>query len=610
MTSTTTNIIKENVEISTAIKSDNVPNSTSTNLLKRKVLSIDDEEKNENEHNDILNLDFGLSSDQVEENSISDAVKKAKITENLDEENTFIPFEEDFSEEVECKSATVTESIETCNLPVTPLLPIEDVKKSNELETSLNDENVINNSIDEVLPEAEALSATEGAAVTEDSTALDDSEGEITNKITPSIPAFSPLTDLTPANPNDSKVLSVRALISSKDAGIVIGKQGKNVVEIRETSDAAIVVSGQAPPNAERILTVTGTVMAVSHAFSLIGQKMIDNNDLDDSEKKRKFDGTANGDNVVQKEDKIALRLLVPHARVGAIIGKSGATIRDIQDKSSCFINVSEDMLPGSTERAVTINGPVDGIRYSTRVVAQILLDNAGRSTSSVILYKPPSAINQVKPRPLPNYTPQYYQARPILPVQPQYSYQQPQQPINSHPQQQMVYSGHQQYTYSQPAYRPYFPPSVQHRSATTYSSPYTTQYQQPAQTTASSFAHTQSQYQNAPQSNRNPQSNSQHHLLRPQHHSAPVPNSATSANATPPQHQIVVSKVLAGAIIGKGGIRINEIRNLSGCTIKIEDAANPNDRLITVHGAPEGVQMAMFMFQQRIESERAKGMH
>jgi hypothetical protein len=32
------------------------------------------------------------------------------------------------------------------------------------------------------------------------------------------------------------------------------------------------------------------------------------------------------------------------------------------------------------------------------------------------------------------------------------------------------------------------------------------------------------------------------------------------------------VSKILAGAIIGKAGVRINEIRARSGCVVKIEE--------------------------------------
>lgn len=58
----------------------------------------------------------------------------------------------------------------------------------------------------------------------------------------------------------------------------------------------------------------------------------------------------------------------------------------------------------------------------------------------------------------------------------------------------------------------------------------------------------------------------------------------------------------MVGAIIGKGGAKINEIRQLSGSVIKInEPQDNSNERLVTITGTSECNQMALYMLYSRL---------
>lgn len=60
------------------------------------------------------------------------------------------------------------------------------------------------------------------------------------------------------------------------------------------------------------------------------------------------------------------------------------------------------------------------------------------------------------------------------------------------------------------------------------------------------------------------------------------------------------------GCIIGKGGSKINEIRQLSGSHIKIADShGDANERLVTITGTPESNQMALYLLYSRLESEK-----
>lgn len=65
---------------------------------------------------------------------------------------------------------------------------------------------------------------------------------------------------------------------------------------------------------------------------------------------------------------------------------------------------------------------------------------------------------------------------------------------------------------------------------------------------------------------------------------------------------QIFIPNDMVGAIIGKGGQKINEIRQLSGSVIKInEPQDNSNERLVTITGTQECNQMALYMLYSRL---------
>lgn len=89
---------------------------------------------------------------------------------------------------------------------------------------------------------------------------------------------------------------------------------------------------------------------------------------------------------------------------------------------------------------------------------------------------------------------------------------------------------------------------------------------------------------------------------------------------------QIFIPNDMVGAIIGKGGTKINEIRQTSGSMIRINEpnegaeqggvgavsggATHPagstgGERMVTIIGTPESNQMALYLLYQRIESER-----
>ena len=58
--------------------------------------------------------------------------------------------------------------------------------------------------------------------------------------------------------------MTLRALVSTKDAGVIIGKAGKNVADLRDQTGVKAGVSKVIPGIHERVLTVSGSVEAVA----------------------------------------------------------------------------------------------------------------------------------------------------------------------------------------------------------------------------------------------------------------------------------------------------------------------------------------------------------
>lgn len=88
----------------------------------------------------------------------------------------------------------------------------------------------------------------------------------------------------------------------------------------------------------------------------------------------------------------------------------------------------------------------------------------------------------------------------------------------------------------------------------------------------------------------------------QPGPHAQAHPQPMTAMPGQPITQQIFIPNDMVGAIIGKGGAKINEIRHLSGSVIKInEPQDNSNERLVTITGTQECNQMALYMLYSRL---------
>src|SRR5208282_1131714 len=64
--------------------------------------------------------------------------------------------------------------------------------------------------------------------------------------------------------------VTLRALVTTKEAGVIIGKQGKNVADLRDQTGVKAGVSKVVPGVHDRVLTVTGSLESVSKVHTTI----------------------------------------------------------------------------------------------------------------------------------------------------------------------------------------------------------------------------------------------------------------------------------------------------------------------------------------------------
>ncbi|XP_064472083.1 poly(rC)-binding protein 3-like isoform X6 [Ornithodoros turicata] len=321
-----------------------------------------------------------------------------------------------------------------------------------------------------------------------------------------------------------SVTLTVRLIMQGKEVGSIIGKKGDNIKKFREESGAKINISDGSCP--ERIVTVTGSTEAILKAFSLIARKF-------EEAATPTLQELQNSGTHLPKPP-VTLRLIVPASQCGSLIGKGGSKIKEIREVTGASIQVASEMLPNSTERAVTVSGTADAI---TKCIYQICC---------VMMESPPKGAT------IP------YRPKPAMPP--------------------VIFAGGQAYT-------------VQGQYAIPH--PDLTKLHQLALQHAPLLpGHSVGAI--------NPQALA---ALATTNNLRPNTAAAAIATASTTTTEMTIPNDLIGCIIGKGGSKINEIRQLSGATIKISNSEEGSkDRSVTISGTPEAINLAQYLINTSME--------
>uniref|UniRef100_A0A8C7TC73 K Homology domain-containing protein n=1 Tax=Oncorhynchus mykiss TaxID=8022 RepID=A0A8C7TC73_ONCMY len=321
--------------------------------------------------------------------------------------------------------------------------------------------------------------------------------------------------------------LTIRLLMHGKEVGSIIGKKGETVKKMREESGARINISeGNCP---ERIVTITGPTDAIFKAFAMIAYKFEEDiiNSMSNSP--------------ATSKPPVTLRLVVPASQCGSLIGKGGSKIKEMRESTGAQVQVAGDMLPNSTERAVTISGAPEAIIQCVKQICVVMLES------------PPKGAT-IPYRPKPASTP-------------------------------IIFSGGQVRADPLGASTANLSLLLQHQPLPAYTIQGQYAIPHPDLTKLHQLAMQQTPF-------------------NPLGQTTPAFPAGLDASNQASTHELTIPNDLIGCIIGRQGTKINEIRQMSGAQIKIANAMEgSSERQITITGTPANISLAQYLINARSES-------
>ncbi len=193
--------------------------------------------------------------------------------------------------------------------------------------------------------------------------------------------------------------IEIRVLLDARWTGGVIGKGGAVIREYRQLSRANINVSNSAPGITHRIVSINGPETCVMSALG-----MVSNNVTSQGAQASQYARTPD-----EKLQSMApsLSILVPGGAVPALSGQ--AAPEAVASRTGAHVDMSQEPLPGSTDRSLTLSGDFSRVWQAIQTVcAAITAANgwgvanqkyvpspAGGAATAGAGYWPPSAAPQ-----------------------------------------------------------------------------------------------------------------------------------------------------------------------------------------------------------------------
>lgn len=195
---------------------------------------------------------------------------------------------------------------------------------------------------------------------------------------------------------DDGEGSQVKLALSRRLCGLLIGHRGQTVRDFINDSGSSIKVqslSELTPSDPERTITVSGARDQVLRAVALILNTLSINEEYASYMETTMQLATNQGvvlpprssatKNVLNNV-RSSLTLYLADDDVGAILGRKGQNLTDIQQSARVTIKVSDrsKMEPGLNEREVTITGLYGAVKLAEAMIAEKLTQSRARSSS------------------------------------------------------------------------------------------------------------------------------------------------------------------------------------------------------------------------------------
>jgi far upstream element-binding protein len=173
--------------------------------------------------------------------------------------------------------------------------------------------------------------------------------------------------------PNDNSEV---ILIDSSLVGLVIGRQGESLRRIEQESGTRIQFINGPEAGPQRQCRITGPPSARISAKREINRIIEENGGNPARETGRNARApakAAGGQQPALREGEQSSQIMVPDRTVGLIIGRGGETIRDLQERSGCHVNIVGENKSVNGLRPVNLIGSPAAAAHAKELIMEIV---------------------------------------------------------------------------------------------------------------------------------------------------------------------------------------------------------------------------------------------
>lgn len=174
--------------------------------------------------------------------------------------------------------------------------------------------------------------------------------------------------------PNDNSEV---ILIDSSLVGLVIGRQGESLRRIEQESQTRIQFINGPEAGPQRQCRITGSPSARISAKREINRIIEENggNPARETGRNARSAGTkaVGQQQPALREGEQSSQIMVPDRTVGLIIGRGGETIRDLQERSGCHVNIVGENKSVNGLRPVNLIGSPAAAAHAKELIMEIV---------------------------------------------------------------------------------------------------------------------------------------------------------------------------------------------------------------------------------------------
>ncbi|KAI5855788.1 hypothetical protein BZA05DRAFT_424330 [Tricharina praecox] len=219
----------------------------------------------------------------------------------------------------------------------------------------------------------------------------------------------------TRSPPPDMEQINIDASL----VGLIIGRGGENLRRVESETGARVqfMTNGHdRDSGGERVCNIQGTrpqITAARRAIDLIIQENEKSGGAGPPARKpapapsayggmsqmNQGPGPAGPGAPNLRDGEESTQIFVPDRTVGLIIGRGGETIRDIQDKSGCHVNIVGEAKSQNGQRPVNLIGSAQASEYARRLIMEIVESDTNGGPPGPPVRAPPSQQQQPPPQ-------------------------------------------------------------------------------------------------------------------------------------------------------------------------------------------------------------------